>query len=297
MQVFSTFTKPLLLHTLLTLIQASAGRSIRRGDTGHATESAILGTTVAAELELWDPVNGAHYHDIAQGTSGDCWLDASMASVAYADSNHLGQMMTDPHHPDGTVTVTLWDGSTSTTNTVKKRTINDMKASYSDASSQVTKGQWVWPSCLEDAFMEFAKAHTDTNIDTGLNGGTGLQAFGAMYGAGTPLTSIEIAGASDDDLWAVWLKVGQKPTVSASNSDKNNYLANGLPSDHEYSAIRCDQGKGIVTLRNPWGMVSQNPKWGTSNGGGKGVTDRGDGVFDISFADWKMYFTDITAVT
>ena len=37
--------------------------------------------------------------------------------------------------------------------------------------------------------------------------------------------------------------------------------------------------------------------WGPAKGGGPGVTDRGDGVFDISFEDWKKYFTDVTAVT
>ncbi len=130
-----------------------------------------------------------------------------------------------------------------------------------------------------------------------LDGGTGKQAFGAMYGPGTPTTYNQLAITSDIDLWAIWRNVGLKPTVSTSNADKNTDLANGLPSNHLYSAIRCDQGKGIVTLRNPWGKVSADPTWGTANGGGKGVTDRGDGVFDISYADWKMYFTDITAIS
>lgn len=100
-----------------------------------------------------------HYHDVAQGTSGDCWLDASMASIAYADPDHIGQIMVD----DGVkAKVTLWDGSTSTIYKVKKRTINDMKASYSVAAPAMTDGQWVWPACLEDAFRDLAK---DSNTD------------------------------------------------------------------------------------------------------------------------------------
>lgn len=52
----------------------------------------------------------------------------------------------------------------------------------------------------------------------------------------------------------------------------------------------------MVTLRNPWAIVSENPNTGFSNSGGKGITDRGDGVFDITFIDWQKYFTDITAI-
>ena len=118
-----------------------------------------------------------------------------------------------------------------------------------------------------------------------LDGGTGRQALGAIYGPSTPLTYKELATTSDDDLWAIWLNVGSKPAVSAIY--KTN--ANGLPSPHAYSAIRCDRGKGIVTLRNPWGIVSQNPT--------SGVTDHGDGIFDISFEDWKRDFGDFTAVS
>lgn len=117
-----------------------------------------------------------------------------------------------------------------------------------------------------------------------------------MYGPSIPITYAELAHTPDDALWAIWLDASLKPTVSTSNISSDRFLANELPSNHDYSAIRCDKDKGFVTLRNLWGMVSQDPLWGTSNGGGEGVTDRGDGVFDISFVDWKTYFIDITAV-
>ena len=118
-----------------------------------------------------------------------------------------------------------------------------------------------------------------------LDGGTGLQALKAIYGPHTPLTWKATAGTSDDDLWAIWQKVDSKPTVTGIYKADNN----GLPSGHVYSAMRCDRGKGIVTLRNPWGLVSQKP---TSK-----VTHHGDGVFDISFEDWKSIYGDITAVS
>ena len=41
---------------------------------------------------------GPTYRDVAQSTSGDCWLDASMAAVAYSDQARQGGMMVDPNN-------------------------------------------------------------------------------------------------------------------------------------------------------------------------------------------------------
>ncbi len=154
MQAFLRVTTSSSLFSLLIFFDVSSGLFIRRGDTGPANEAAFLGTTNAAELALWEPRTGVHYHDVSQGTTGDCWLDSSMASVAYADSDHIGKIMVD----DGEhAKVTLWHSSTSTTYEVKKRTINYMTPGYSVASSAVTRSQWVWPACMEDAFRELAK--------------------------------------------------------------------------------------------------------------------------------------------
>ena len=38
------------------------------------------------EPPLWDVVTGPVYQDVAQHHWGDCWLDAAMASMAYANS-------------------------------------------------------------------------------------------------------------------------------------------------------------------------------------------------------------------
>ena len=143
MQAFSRFTMFSSFLSFLVFFDVSSGLFIRRSDT-----------TNPAQLVLWDPKTGVQYHDIAQGTSDDCWLDASMASIAYADPNHIEKIMVN----DGAqAEVTLWDGSKSNTYTVQKRTIDDMKKSFSDAAPAVTGGQWIWPACMEDAFMELAQ--------------------------------------------------------------------------------------------------------------------------------------------
>ena len=73
--------------------------------------------------DLWDPDKGPIYSDVTQrkGSLG-CWLGASMASVAYADQSRLENVLKDNH--DGTVTVTLYHGSRSSTYTIPKA-LND----------------------------------------------------------------------------------------------------------------------------------------------------------------------------
>ena len=149
MQTFSRFTMFSSLLSLLVVSDVCSGLSIHRRDT-----------TNPAQLVLWDPKAGVQYRDIAQGTTGDCWLDASMASIALADPKHIQQIMTN----DGAqADVTLWDDNTSNTYKVQKRTVEDMRKSFSDASPKVAGGQWIWPACMEDAFLELAQ-HSNTGI-------------------------------------------------------------------------------------------------------------------------------------
>jgi len=193
----------------------------------------------------------------------------------------------------GSVTVTLYDGNTPYPQTVIKPDSITYSNKETLANSQKQGAPFVWPAVMEEGFKSFAKQRPDTKIAPTLNGGTIASSLAAMYGS--TITYYSIADTSDDKLWALWLKVATKPTTSSSMDTKSTMMANGLPGSHAYSAIRCDRNKGMVTLRNPWGMVSQNSA-GFSNNGGKGVTGRGDGVFDITFADWKTYFLDIAAV-
>lgn len=242
---------------------------------------------VAKNVLLWNPTTGPVYHDVAQGTTGDCWLDACMVAVAYADQNQLKNIMYDPSNQDGTVPVILYHSGSSTTNTITKKLSSQVGSENSDAAPYVANGNFVWPAVMEDAFKEFAASYKDTGIALDLNGGSGGQAFSSMYGNSRGNVYKDISRTSDDDLWALWERVQSNPTVSSTPSEANDgSTPDRLPSSHMYTAMRCDRNAGIVTLRNPWG---RNP-------GDDAITDRGDGVFDISFANWKKNFHGITAV-
>ena len=203
--------------------------------------------------------------------------------------------MYDPHNPDGTVTVTLWDGSQSTANVVTKVTVNQMKAAYSDSAPAITGDNWVWPAAMEMAFINFAGAHPDTNINGNLDGGTPVSALKAMYGPGVTIIYETISNTDDANLWTTILNAGTKPTITTTPGSDSDLTADGLPTGHAYSVIRSDQRIGMMTLRNPWGSVSENSA-GIVTSGGAGIIDHGYGVFDISFDDWKTYFVDITSI-
>ena len=284
----------LLSATALLAITPSSTLIIPR-DTAESAWAPFANGFNPADQMLWNPQTGPGYEDVSQGSTGDCWLDASMASVAYADQAHLESIMNDPHNSAGTVTVTLWDGSQSTTNTVTKVTVDTMKQQYSDSAPEITEGNWVWPAAMELAFINFAGAHPDTNINGNLNGGTPISALKAMYGESATIIYESISNTDDDNLWTTILNASTKPTITTSQSSSSFLLANGLPSDHAYSVIRSDRRIGMMTLRNPWGSVSENSvRIATS--GGAGITDHGYGVFDISYNDWKTYFVDITSI-
>lgn len=286
----------LLLTSLLALqhVGALPSPSLRNRETATEPNSVVQGAIQPSKQTLWDPTTGPTYRDVAQGTSGDCWLDASMAAIAYADQAHLKGMMVDPQNSDGTVPVTLYSGATAQSYTITKVTIDTMKATYSDAAPYVTSGNWVWPAAMENAFAAYAAANTGSGIPGDLDGGNGNEAFGAIYGSAVPISYLGIGDSDDDALWTVWNGVSNKPTVTASMSASSADLPTiGLPENHMYTAIGCDEAAGMVKLRNPWGIVSQASN-GFSNNGGQGVTGEGDGVFEISFADWKTYFVDIT---
>lgn len=264
-------------------------------DTAESAWAPFANGFNPADQMLWSPQTGPGYEDVSQGSTGDCWLDASMASVAYADQAHLESIMDDPHNSDGTVTVTLWDGSQSTANVVTKVTVNQMKAQYSDSAPEITGDNWVWPAAMEMAFMNFAGAHPDTNINGNLDGGTPISALKAMYGPSATIIYEQISNTDDANLWKTIQNAPTKPTITTSQSLGSTLTADGLPADHAYSVIRSDERIGMMTLRNPWGSVSENGA-GIATSGGAGIIDHGYGVFDISFADWKTYFVDITSI-
>ena len=152
----------------------------------------------------------------------------------------------------------------------------------------------MWPAAMEQAFVGLGQHYPDLKINANLKGGNELSAFKIMYDETRvnirtltirENTTQHTTSNVDEDLWAVWNQVGTQPTTS----DLIHQNTLGLPHGHAYSAINCDQKKGIVTLRNPWGIVSHGNL-------SQSVKTHEDGIFDISFEDWKRSFGYLTTV-
>ncbi len=282
------------LWPLVFLAPAINSRTILPRDGAGTAEQELQYESKPSSSTLFN--NGVpKYRDVAQGTNGDCWLDAASAALAYADPNHLKFIMYDLFDSKGLVTVTLWDGTTPYVQNITKPTLMDYHASQSIAVA--IDDEAVWPAVMELAFKGLAKQFPSLMIAPTLNGGTIASSLEAMYGLpSTSVTYYMIGDASDDELWALWDQAPTKPTTSSSGDPtKKVMMADGLPGNHAYTAMHGDRSTGVVTLRNPWGKVSQN-SIGFSNNGGKGVTGLGDGVFSISYSDWKLYFLDIAGI-
>ena len=130
--------------------------------------------TDITSADLWNPVTSPRMKDVWQGTTGSCWLAATMASKAYTDLDHLQN--TTHEDSSGTVLVTLYDGATPSNYSVTKPTWDETQ--YSDGCSYC-----VWPALIEKAVHALAVAHHDTGIFIDPNdGGWPNDALKVSYG-------------------------------------------------------------------------------------------------------------------
>lgn len=143
------------------------------------------------------------------------------------------------------------------------------------------------------AVQQLGESNSNLGIGSTLDGGFPENAFQAIDGLGSVTTARVLSDLSDGNLWALLGPVKDKASVADTKSDSSGYLKPiWLPSSHSYTIMDSDPTEKTVTLRNPWGMISQNSLGGASNGG-TGVTDLGDGVFRITFEDFRANYYSI----
>lgn len=210
-----------------------------------------------------NPCASITYKAIAQGTIGDCYLEAVIASIAASAPGKIRDMIKD--HGNGTYTVTF-PGDRANPVTVTAPTEAEM-------GLNTEPGQYgIWPNVLEKAFGEYFVEHS-------MLGTRGYSATEGADGGGFASHSTKLLTGKDvDEYWlsgwrssATNEKIKQALTAAFAEgravtcsigSIRHGETKDGFTKRHVYSIIGWDaRGKegGTLVIRNPWGNKTTGP--------------------------------------
>jgi Ca2+-binding EF-hand superfamily protein len=211
------------------------------------------------------PRNSIDPDAIKQGTVGDCYFLAALASVAETNPAGIQRMIKD--NKDGTYTVTF-EGDREHPITVAAPTEAE-QGLYNGGSRFGT-----WAGVMERAFGKWRIeqgnskiANPATAVEAAGGGDSGAFAMRILTGHKTSsletkaVTNAEIAA----DLDFALNRSGNRSAVTAGIYAGEGHTKDGWYRDHLYSIIAFEPGGkegGWVTIRNPWG-AGENSRNGT----------------------------------
>jgi hypothetical protein len=189
-------------------------------------------------------VDGAQYDDVAQGSVGDCYYLAALASVADTDPYLIEQMVAPLG--DGTYAVRFYRGGCE----VYLRIDADLPVSYGTNLAYAKFGPdgELWVPLVEKAYAYFRY---------------GQNSYASIHGGWMGPVYREVTNASAQYYW-----------VAGSSEALLDYLASALAEGHpvtlgSYSnaptpvvgshaymvkSVEITESGGFVTVYNPWGM-------------------------------------------
>ncbi len=206
-------------------------------------------------------------NDVAQGSLGDCYLLAGMASVARADPSGIARLIKD--NGDGTYDVTLHLRASATAKPKPKIVTVDgrlpakaagSKPLYAQPGDKNANKTELWPALIEKALAQVKGSYEKIS-----GGNIGKDGF-AFAGATEMLTGrnegyFALSSLDEDD---ALLKMGaaleaNKP-VSCDSKDMSADAALteeatklNVYGNHAYSPSSVDLDGRTVNLQNPWG--------------------------------------------
>lgn len=203
------------------------------------------GEYVMASTPLF--VNGISSSDINQGSIGDCYYLAALASVAQNHPDIIKSMFID--NGNGTYGVRFYDDKGQPTYVSIDKSIDSAGTSSREDS---------WGALAEKAYVQFRDGLDGDNSYASINGGwaEGLTAV-------TGCKIVEFDGPSYRSA-ASWRAAVENPLIKALNnhqdiiyaSMQNVYDSAGqqaLVAQHMYSVLGYNQANNSFRLRNPWG--------------------------------------------
>lgn len=244
-----------------------------------------------------NPIDCIEPEAVKQGKIGDCYFMAGVASLAGSNPQAIKDMIKD--NGNGTYTVTF-PGAPDTPITVDKPT----EAELSHYAQPGKYGNW--PAILEKAYGKYCNEHWYRRGPKNLGGGDvdqdgadggSLRNAGLRILTGKGVDSDTMSLTSEAELkqkLSEAFKDG-RPVVASINNELGSLVGAadnkvdglGIPAGHEYTVIGYDEKTGKVKIMNPWGHGEP------CDASGKPLDGNDDGVFELTVADFKKYFSSV----
>jgi hypothetical protein len=218
------------------------------------------------------------YLDQKQGALGDCYLIATLGSIAYVNPDAIKNMFIDNN--DGTFTVrffggkygmfmnsdgTLSDGFAAGTSgvadyiTVDRRlpTYNAGSFIYSNLGASVrSPANRLWIALAEKAYAQWN--------ETGMSGRNGTNTYAAIEGGWMATVAAQVLGRNSTTY--MFGNTPKQTLINALNSGrsvtlgtKSSGMGGGLVGGHAYMVRSYNASNDTFNLFNPWGVSHPSP--------------------------------------
>jgi hypothetical protein len=222
--------------------------------------------------------------DVKQGHLGDCYFEASLASLAQTQPDAIKQAIST--NADGTYNVRLYSKAPDGQMKPNWVTVDD-KLPVKEGTTTPVYGhsqdpQAIWPDIMEKAYAESKGGYGAIG-----NGGSTVNAMSALTGKDAQNTNTRAVSA--DALWSQ-LKASAGQDLVTANSRDEAETQNGVFGKHSYTVMATSEenGQRYVTMRNPLGHGEPVDATGAPLDG----TD--DGIFKMNMENFADNFACIT---
>jgi len=221
-------------------------------------------------------VDGIGFDDVVQNQLGDCFLLASLSSLAAVRPEAIEEAITD--HGDGSYTVRFFEKQQRGPPSEVHITIDGDLPAKGNGDLVYGHGRdkkELWPALIEKAWAQWKGGYSELSL-----GGLAGDALEAITGEKSefynPITELESRA-----LWKLMVDAHEsgRPLVTGTGAAP----LEGLVPMHMYSivGVREDGGEKLVTLRNPYGH--HEPV----------IDGKDDGVFELTLREYRKHFEDL----
>lgn len=221
-------------------------------------------------------VDGVNFDDVVQNQLGDCYLLASLSSLAAVRPEVIQNAITE--HADGTFTVRFYEKQRRGPPTPVDITVDSdlpTKRNGELLYGHARDKKELWPAIVEKAWATWKGGYSELSL-----GGFAGDALEALTGGKSDFYN-PISELESRDLWKLMLEAHRQGRALVTGTGAGPL--EGLVPMHMYSVVgvREENGEKLVTLRNPYG--NREPL----------ADGKDDGVFELTLREYRKHFEDL----